>query len=104
VGQGVLALQCRAGDAQLVEELMALDDRDTRDAITAERAFLRALGAGCRLPVGAHATVAGKELRIDGLLADEAGKAYRGKASGPAATAETMGRMLAYSLRREAGV
>jgi hydroxymethylbilane synthase len=104
VGQGVLALQCRAGDAQLVEELMALDDRDTRDAITAERAFLLALGAGCRLPVGAHATVTGKELRIDGLLADEAGKAYRGKASGPAATAETMGRMLAYSLRREAGV
>ena len=104
VGQGVLALQCRAGDAALLEELSALDDRDTRAAITAERAFLRALGAGCRLPVGAYATVTGTELRIDALLADEAGKAYRGKAGGPAATAETMGRMLAYSLRREAGV
>jgi hydroxymethylbilane synthase len=104
VGQGVLALQCRAGDAELLETLGALDDHDTRAAITAERAFLRALGAGCRLPVGAYATVTGTELRIDALLADEAGKAYRGKASGPAATAETMGRMLAYSLRREAGV
>jgi hydroxymethylbilane synthase len=104
VGQGVLALQCRAGDAQLLEELAALDDLNTRAAITAERAFLRTLGAGCRLPVGAHATVTGTELRIDTLLADESGRAYRGKASGPAATAETMGRMLAYSLRREAGV
>jgi hydroxymethylbilane synthase len=104
VGQGVLALQCRAGDADLLDELAALDDLDTRAAITAERAFLRALGAGCRLPVGAYATATGAELHIDALLANEAGKAYRGKASGPAATAETMGRMLAYSLRREAGV
>jgi hydroxymethylbilane synthase len=104
VGQGVLALQCRAGDAEMLEALAALDDHDAREAITAERAFLRALGAGCRLPVGAYATATGSELRIDGLLADEAGKAFRGKASGPASTAESMGRMLAYSLRREAGV
>jgi hydroxymethylbilane synthase len=104
VGQGVMALQCRAGDVDLVRQLAAVDDRDTRSAITAERAFLRALGAGCRLPVGAYAAVDGATLRIDGLLADEAGKALRGRASGPASTAETMGKMLALSLRKEAGV
>jgi len=104
VGQGVLALQCRAGDDELIEGLKALDDRDTRAAITAERAFLRALGAGCRLPIGAYATVDGATMRIDGLLADESGKAYRGKGSGPASTAEAMGKMLAYSLRKEARV
>lgn len=104
VGQGVLALQCRTEDTELVELLRALDDADTRVAITAERAFLRALGAGCRLPVGAYATLDGEKLRIDGLLADEAGKPFRGGASGPAATAETMGRMLALGLRKEARV
>jgi hydroxymethylbilane synthase len=104
VGQGVLALQCRAGDDELTEGLKALDDSDTRVAITAERAFLRALGAGCRLPIGAYATVDGATMRIDGLLADESGKAYRGKGSGPASTAEAMGKMLAHSLRKEARV
>lgn len=104
VGQGVLALQCRTEDAELIESLEALDHRDTRIAITAERAFLRALGAGCQLPVGAYATVDGERLRIDALLADEAGKPYRGSASGPTSTAETMGKVLAQRLRMEARV
>jgi hydroxymethylbilane synthase len=104
VGQGVLALQCRAADAGLVEALLAVDDHDTRIAITAERAFLRALGAGCRLPVGAYATVKGETLHMDALLADESSKAFRGNASGPARSAEALGKGLAYSLRKQAGV
>jgi hydroxymethylbilane synthase len=104
VGQGVLALQCRAADDGLVEALQAVDDRDTRVAITAERAFLRALGAGCRLPVGAYATVTGETLRMNALLADESSKSFRGNASGPAGSAEALGKGLAYSLRKQAGV
>jgi hydroxymethylbilane synthase len=102
VGQGVMALQCRAGDAELIAQLGAVDDSPTRGAITAERAFLSALGAGCRLPVGAYATVAGDDLTIEALLTDEAGKAHRGSATGPASAAERMGRALAQRLRLEA--
>jgi hydroxymethylbilane synthase len=103
VGQGVLALQCRAGDTDLVDELTTIDDAQTRSAITAERAFLKALGAGCRLPVGAYATVTGSDIRLEALLADETGTAHRGRASGPMSAAEAMGTAMAHRLRLEVG-
>jgi hydroxymethylbilane synthase len=104
VGQGVLAVQCRFDDAELVEYLSAVDDRDTRVAADAERAFLRTLGAGCRLPVGAYAMVDGENLRLGALLGDEDGKPHRGDAQGPARSAEQLGAGLAYSLRKVARV
>jgi len=104
VGQGVLAIQCRADDVELVEYLAAVDDRPTRVAAEAERAFLRALGAGCRLPVGAYATLDGENVRLEALLADEHGRPHRGDAQGPASAAERLGAALAHRLRLEAGV
>ena len=104
VGQGVLAVQCREDDVGLVEYLAAIDDAPTHTASSAERAFLRALGAGCRLPVGAYATVDGDSVRLDGLLADAAGKPHHGSAKGTVASADHLGAGLAYSLRMAAGV
>jgi len=65
-GQGALAVQCRAGDDATLELLSAVDDAATRAATTAERTFLRALGAGCTAPVAAFA-----ELRNPGSAGDE---------------------------------
>jgi hydroxymethylbilane synthase len=61
VGQGALAVECRAdaADAALAELLAAIDHRDSRLAVDAERAFLGELGGDCSLPAGALATVAG---------------------------------------------
>ncbi|MHA6762330.1 hydroxymethylbilane synthase [Streptacidiphilus sp. PAMC 29251] len=56
-GQGALALECRADDAELTAALGALDHPATRAAVTAERALLAALEAGCSAPVGALAEV-----------------------------------------------
>lgn len=61
-GQGALAIECRAADAPALtgpEALGALDHQPTRLAVTAERALLARLGAGCSAPVGALATPAG---------------------------------------------
>jgi hydroxymethylbilane synthase len=55
-GQGALAVQCRASDPVLVL-LAAIDDAAARGTTTAERVFLRELGAGCTAPVGAYARV-----------------------------------------------
>lgn len=55
-GQGALAVQCRAGDEPVLRLLAPIDDPATRAATTAERAFLRALDAGCTAPVAAYAT------------------------------------------------
>lgn len=56
--QGALAVECRVGDRDLAEALAAaLDDEYSRAAVTAERAVLAALEAGCTAPVGALADV-----------------------------------------------
>lgn len=55
VGQGCVAVEARTGDEQTAEVLAAVDDPATRHAVRVERAFLAELGAGCALPVGAHA-------------------------------------------------
>jgi hydroxymethylbilane synthase len=54
-GQGALAVQVRADDAEGRSVVAGIDDAATHAAVDAERAFLATLGAGCRLPIGAFA-------------------------------------------------
>lgn len=70
--QGALAVECRAEDADLLAALAALDDAATRAAVSAERAVLERLEAGCSAPVGALAEVVegedGEELWIRAVV------------------------------------
>jgi hydroxymethylbilane synthase len=68
--QGALAVECRAGDSRLAAVLAELDDADTRAAVTAERALLAELEAGCSAPVGAIAEVV-ESIDEDGRVFDE---------------------------------
>lgn len=68
--QGALAVECRSEDTELVTILSALDDAGTRAAITAERALLAELEAGCTAPIGALAEVV-ESLDDDGRVVDE---------------------------------
>ena len=54
VGQGCVAVECRAGDGRLLEALSDVDHDTTRHEVLVERAFLAELGSGCSLPIGAH--------------------------------------------------
>lgn len=67
-GQGAVAVQSRAEDARTRDLLATLDDASTRATVTAERAFLQRLDAGCRLPVSAFATLDGATLRLTGRV------------------------------------
>ncbi len=67
-GQGALAIQCRADDADTLALLAPLDDQNTRNCVIAERAFLDALGSGCSLPVGAYATTQGGDIMLTGIV------------------------------------
>jgi hydroxymethylbilane synthase len=71
-GQGALAIQSRA-DAPVIELLAHLGDPETATCVTAERAFLRAVGGSCRLPVAAHARHDRGELWLRVMLADDDG-------------------------------
>ena len=102
IGQGALALESRA--EPLAERLAVIEHRPTRDAIDAERAFLRAVGGTCVSPLAAHATVADGRLRLRALIAHPDGtRVVRGDATGTSADAARVGRELAERLLRDGG-
>ncbi|HWB12265.1 MAG TPA: hydroxymethylbilane synthase [Pirellulales bacterium] len=68
VGQGALGIEVRSADAELLQALLPLDHADTRAAVTAERALLAALRAGCLAPVGAKGEVVYGRLQLRGVV------------------------------------
>ncbi len=73
VGQGAIAVECRADDRTTLRMLAAIEHRPSRRAVDAERAFLAELGGDCNLPAGAHATNPGGGVQLTGLLASTDG-------------------------------
>jgi hydroxymethylbilane synthase len=101
-GQGALGIEIRAGDERILSILTAIEDRDTRWATDAERAFLGALGGGCQVPVGALAVpdpASAGSLRLEGLVAAPDGsRLLRGVRTGHASDGPAIGRDLAADL------
>jgi len=102
IGQGALAIEARADDRELLDELARLADPDTEATTRAERAFLRRLGGGCQVPLAAHARVKQERLELAGIVVSLDGtRAVRGTEVGPQAEAETLGQRLAEKLLTE---
>jgi hydroxymethylbilane synthase len=100
VGQGALGLETRGDDAETIRLASQLDHAPTRDACGAERALLRQFGAGCQVPIAAHAVVRGGALRQEGLVAAPSGEeVLREAIEGPAAEGERLGVELALRLQ-----
>lgn len=68
VGQGCVAVECRADDATAMSAVAAIDDAASRRAVEVERAFLAELGSGCSLPIGAYVD---RQRRLFTFLADD---------------------------------
>jgi len=101
VGQGALGLESRQDDP-IGEQLSFLHHQATSAEVEAERSFLKRLGGGCHVPVGARARVVAGSLTISGVVAQPDGDLfYRGEISGAAATAAELGRELAERLLSE---
>jgi hydroxymethylbilane synthase len=92
-GQGTLAVQARADDAAATDLLARIDDPAVRAASLAERAFLRAFGGGCKVPVAAYACTVGPDLWLRALVAAPDGSAIvRTERTGAVAAPEACGR------------
>jgi len=92
VGQGALAVQAREDDADTLKVLAQLDHAPTRAAATAERAFLRALGGGCHVPIAAYGEPAGPDLRLGGwIAAPDGSRSGRGELAGKSNEAGAIG-------------
>ena len=104
VGQGVLAIECRAGEAGLRALLEPLHDPRTAACVAAERAMLAALDGTCRTPIAGLAEFEGHDLALEGLLLMPDGSAeIRGRTQGNPAQAQMLGTELGRELRRRAG-
>lgn len=68
-GQGAIALECREADAPVAGAVAPLHHPETARAVSAERAFLAALGGGCNVPLGAHATTLPEGLYLRAVVA-----------------------------------
>lgn len=94
-GQGALGVQVRADDVRARDVAEAADHAVTRQAVTAERAVLARLAAGCRLPVSAYAELQGSRLALRAAVAATDGSRIIKRArEGPPAQAEALGTSL----------
>jgi len=104
VGQGIVALEARDGDARtraLVEPVNAPEDAT---ALAAERAFLAVLDGSCRTPIAGFATLGGGRLRFRGLIARPDGsETFAAEREGAAADAAELGADAGRELKHRAG-
>jgi hydroxymethylbilane synthase len=74
VGQGALALECRADDARTRGLLAAIADPTAEAEAGAERGFLAAIGGDCNTPLAAHARVDDGRITLRALVIDAEGR------------------------------
>jgi hydroxymethylbilane synthase len=99
VGQGILAVEAREADREVLELLGRLDDTRSRSEALAERAFLDGLGADCHTPVAGHARHDGAALTLTGVVASlDGATVLRWQASGEPREAGRLGRAVAEEL------
>ncbi len=105
VGQGALAVECRADDEELLELLAGADDARAHRQVDAERSWLASIGGGCSAPVAAFAQLLPGDpgmLTLEGMIATGDGRiVLRRSAEGP--DPEELGRRVASELLNEAG-
>lgn len=76
VGQGVIAVEARVDDEDTMSLLSKIENHNSKYAILAERAFLRALEGGCQAPIGAHATINKNTIKIHGFVSSLNGEEF----------------------------
>jgi hydroxymethylbilane synthase len=74
VGQGALGLECREEDAETRLALSRLNDPQAYARVTAERALLRTLRAGCHAPVGAATVIHASTLSLEAVVLSRDGR------------------------------
>ncbi len=104
VGQGALAVETRADEGAAQEIARRLEHRESRIAVTAERAVLAALGGGCQVPIGAYATVDTGALHLRAIIVSPDGtEIIRKETRGASEDAAAIGAALGEQLLAEGG-
>jgi len=98
VGQGAIGIEIRADDERIAKICERLNHFNTFQCVTAERAFLHAMGGGCQSPVAAYAEIAGDKIQMRAVSFRD-GPARRAEGKRPIAEAAVLGEELAEKLK-----
>ncbi len=99
IGQGIIAIQCRADDTITREWLAKINHLPTWHQMLAERTVLATIEGDCHTPLAAHTTIAGNTLTIAAQLLSEDGKhSYEASQTGTLDNAESLGKACAEEL------
>jgi porphobilinogen deaminase len=98
VGQGAIGVEIRADDERIAKICERLNHFNTFQCVTAERAFLRAMGGGCQSPVAAYAEINGNRMEMRAVSFRD-GPARRSEGKRPVAEAASLGVELAALLK-----
>ena len=74
-GQGALAIEVRGSDSRMNRIAKALENREVRSSVNAEREFLSFFGEGCSTPIGAYGVTSGRSLKLFGVIGKPDGTA-----------------------------
>ena len=100
-GQGVIALQCRNNDEDLIELLKKVDHQSTHSAIKAERNVLKVLEGDCETAVGAFANIEGNKINLEvELFSLDGSKRFHLKSSESIDKAEELGIEMGKTLKK----
>jgi hydroxymethylbilane synthase len=98
-GQAAIAIEARSDQPAVLELLRALDDEETRWAVSAERSMNRALGGSCTVPVGGWCVVTEHGLHLRGMVGDaQSGRLLHATLEGHSDDAEGLGQRVAEAL------
>ncbi|MFY2763740.1 hydroxymethylbilane synthase [Arenimonas sp. MALMAid1274] len=94
--QGAVTVECKQGDAAVIELMSVLEHGPTRACVRAERTMTRLLGGSCRVPIAAFASINKDRMSLEGLVGNAAdGTTVRGYASGPVSEPDKLGEQVA---------
>ena len=96
-GQGAVGIEYRSDDDRVAELLAPLNDADTAECVTAERAVVRVLDGGCDVPIASYAVKEGNELWLRALVGSVDGRSVL-EAQSRGANAEELGQEVAQAL------
>jgi hydroxymethylbilane synthase len=98
VGQGAIGIEIRADNERIAKICERLNHFNTFQCVTAERAFLRAMGGGCQSPVAAYAEIDGGWMEMH-AVSFRNGPAKRSEGKRPVTEAVALGEELAEKLK-----
>ena len=104
VGQGIIAVQCRKEDTNIINLLEKIDHKQTRQCAEAERTLLKIIGGDCDTAVGGLATIKNDELTLYAqLFSDDGINIFNYKIAGGKEEGFKLGKLAGIELLKQAG-